>query len=47
MNNPIAFELFGLEIRWYGILIALGVILALGLAYYNCKKVEDDCEIFL
>ena len=40
MNNPIAFELFGLEIRWYGILIALGVILALALAYYNCKRVE-------
>ncbi|MBD7912554.1 MULTISPECIES: prolipoprotein diacylglyceryl transferase [Clostridium] len=36
--NPVAFEVFGLEIRWYGILIGLGVILALGLAWYNCKK---------
>ena len=23
MNNPIAFELFGLEVRWYGLLIGL------------------------
>lgn len=38
MNNPIAFELFGLEIRWYGILIGLGVIIALFLARINCKK---------
>lgn len=45
MNNPIAFELFGLEIRWYGILIAMGVILALALAAYNCKKLKLDFDI--
>ena len=38
MNNPIAFELFGLEVRWYGLLIGLGVMVALALAYFNCKK---------
>ena len=38
MNNPIAFDLFGLEVRWYGLLIGLGVIVALALAYFNCKK---------
>lgn len=43
--NPVAFELFGLEIRWYGILIMLGVILALGLAWYNCKKLELDFDL--
>ena len=32
MNNPIAFELFGLEVRWYGLLIGLGVMVALALA---------------
>ncbi|MEZ4812587.1 MAG: hypothetical protein R2883_03730 [Caldisericia bacterium] len=24
--NPLAFEIFGLQIRWYGILITLGII---------------------
>ena len=32
--NPIAFTLLGLEIRWYGILIALGMILG-GLVMYR------------
>ena len=36
--NPIAFEVFGLEIRWYGILIGLGVVAALVLGWFNCKK---------
>ncbi|MBE6047970.1 MAG: prolipoprotein diacylglyceryl transferase [Clostridium sp.] len=45
MNNPVAFELFGLEIRWYGILIAIGVVFALTIAYYNCKKLKLDFDI--
>lgn len=36
--NPVAFEVFGLEIRWYGVLICFGVLAALLLAKYNCKK---------
>ena len=36
--NPVAFNLFGkIEIRWYGILIALGLVLAIVLAYYIAK----------
>lgn len=35
--NPIAFTLFGLEIRWYGILISLGMILGVLVASYTCK----------
>lgn len=31
--DPVAFELFGIDIRWYGILMALG-ILAGGLVFY-------------
>ncbi|MGL4773328.1 MAG: prolipoprotein diacylglyceryl transferase [Clostridium sp.] len=38
MNNPIAFEIGGFEVRWYGVLIALGVILAFALTYINAKK---------
>lgn len=45
MNNPIAFELFGLEVRWYGILIAVGVILGLTLAWYNCKRLDLDFDM--
>ncbi|PRR80761.1 prolipoprotein diacylglyceryl transferase [Clostridium vincentii] len=36
--NPVAFEMFSVEIRWYGILICLGVLSALLLANYNCKR---------
>lgn len=32
MLNPVAFHLFGLDVRWYGILIALGVLVALAIA---------------
>lgn len=35
--NPIAFSLFGLEIRWYGILISTGIIAGVLLSYYTCK----------
>jgi len=31
--DPVAFSLFGFDIRWYGLLIALGFILAIFLAY--------------
>lgn len=43
--NPVAFNLFGkIEIRWYGILIAAGLILAIVLSYYIAKyrKLKSD-----
>ncbi len=36
--NPVAFELFGLEIRWYGILMACAIITAVLLAMRNARK---------
>lgn len=45
--NPVAFEIFGMEIRWYGILITGGVMAALLLSYYICKKKELDFDILL
>lgn len=36
--NPVAFEIFGKEIRWYGILISLGVMAAFVVANVNSKK---------
>jgi phosphatidylglycerol---prolipoprotein diacylglyceryl transferase len=36
--NPVAFSLFGkIDIRWYGILIAIGLVLAIILSYYIAK----------
>ena len=42
--NPVAFELFGLEIRWYGILIVLGIFIGMFIAYYNSNKLNLDFE---
>ncbi|WP_123053659.1 prolipoprotein diacylglyceryl transferase [Clostridium sp. JN-1] len=35
--NPIAFSIFGLDIRWYGVLIASGILIGLLIANYTCK----------
>lgn len=42
--NPVAFHLFGIEFRWYGILISMGIVFALGLAYTNAPKRNLDFE---
>ncbi len=36
--NPVAFTIFGLEVKWYGILIALGVFLAILITESMAKK---------
>lgn len=36
--NPVAFEIFGLQIRWYGIIIACGVLAAFALSSVLAKK---------
>lgn len=43
--NPIAFELFGLEVRWYGIFIATAMFLGAIIFLKSTKKagyIEDD-----
>lgn len=43
--NPIAFTLFGFEIRWYAILICAGMIIGSFIAYRRCPSrgiVPDD-----
>ncbi len=43
--NPVAFELFGIEIMWYGILIALGVLIGTLLAMRESRRIgfrEED-----
>ena len=36
--NPVAFEVFGLEVRWYGIFITLGMLAAFAYAIYRSKQ---------
>jgi len=38
--NPVAFEVFGLSIMWYGILIGIGILLASTVAYQRAPKHE-------
>lgn len=47
MIDPVAFNLFGLEIRWYGIIIASGMALALSLAYQRAPSEGVDREDLL
>ena len=43
----VAFELFGLEVRWYGILIATGILLGVITALREAKRVGFDEETLL
>lgn len=47
MNNPIAFDIFGFEVMWYGILIGLGIVLAFILAYKNAKKKGLNFDVLI
>ncbi|MEG2298781.1 MAG: prolipoprotein diacylglyceryl transferase, partial [Anaerovoracaceae bacterium] len=40
MPNPIAFTLFNIDVRWYGILIATGMLLAIIIVYKRAPKHE-------
>ncbi|MFL0194881.1 prolipoprotein diacylglyceryl transferase [Clostridium sp. WILCCON 0269] len=42
--DPIAFSINGFGIRWYGIMIGLGVLAALFLANFNCKYKGYDFD---
>lgn len=44
--NPIAFSLFGISIRWYGILIATGMFIGVLVAMYNCRRKDISFDIF-
>lgn len=45
--DPIAFEIFGLPIRWYGILISTGVILGAIIAIKESRRIGFDEEKLL
>lgn len=45
--NPVAFEIFGLSIRWYGIILSLGIMAGILLAYYEAKRLGRDPEYII
>ncbi len=42
--NPVAFEIFGKEIYWYGIIIAFGFCLAIAYGYAEAKRTGLDTD---
>ena len=44
--DPVAFYVFGLSIRWYGILIGTGMAIAIILANYTCKYRDINYDSF-
>ncbi len=38
--NPIAFSLFGIDVRWYGICICIGILLGLFIAYKRAPRFD-------
>ncbi|AYD40473.1 prolipoprotein diacylglyceryl transferase [Clostridium fermenticellae] len=45
--NPIAFSILGLDIRWYGIFIAAGILIGIFIAEYTCKVRNLSYDILL
>ncbi|MCI5746447.1 prolipoprotein diacylglyceryl transferase [Eubacterium pyruvativorans] len=45
--DPIAFTIMGLQIRWYGILIATGFVLAILISYFRAPKHGIESEHIL
>lgn len=45
--NPIAFEILGIPVYWYGIIIALGVLSGALLASMIAKRTEQNPDIYM
>ena len=45
--DPVAFSVFGIEIRWYAICVTATIIIAVGVAYYRCPKKGLDPDVLL
>jgi 16S rRNA (cytosine1402-N4)-methyltransferase/phosphatidylglycerol:prolipoprotein diacylglycerol transferase len=45
--NPVAFEIFGLSIRWYGILLSTGIMVGIFLAYMEAKRLGRNPELII
>ena len=50
MMNPIAFNLFGVSVRWYGVIITIGILISGYIAILNAKRVNiksDDITDYM
>lgn len=45
--NPVAFEIFGIAVRWYGIIMATGILLGLLLALRETKRLGINENVLL
>ncbi|WAM31123.1 prolipoprotein diacylglyceryl transferase [Caldicellulosiruptor naganoensis] len=45
--SPVAFKIFGLEIRWYGIIIAVGFLCGFLVSNYIAKKENVQTDVLL
>ncbi|MBU5292711.1 prolipoprotein diacylglyceryl transferase [Anaerosalibacter bizertensis] len=45
--DPVAFELFGIEVMWYGILISSGIIIGAILAFREARRINFDEETLI
>ncbi|NLK35027.1 MAG: prolipoprotein diacylglyceryl transferase [Gracilibacteraceae bacterium] len=45
--DPVAFEILGIAIRWYGILLSAGILAGILLAYYEAKRLGYDPEYII
>lgn len=45
--NPVAFEIFGMSIRWYGIIIGMGMLLGAMIAMKEAKRLGYEEETLL
>lgn len=45
--NPVAFEVFGLSVRWYGIIISFGIILATLITIKEAKQKEYSEDLVI
>lgn len=45
--NPVAFEIFGLSIRWYGIILSTGIMVGILLAYNEAKRLGRNPEYII
>lgn len=44
--NQIAFSIFGMQIYWYGIFVAMGVIAGIGIALWNVKRMGGNPNLY-
>lgn len=45
--DPVAFEIFGISVRWYGILLSSGILVGILLAYNEAKRLGYDPEYII